>query len=262
MTAAPSDPFEVGRQAWPTIALEQEQFARALSAHQGTLAHAADFYLACAASAGIPEAVDIFEQQYISTVPRLVAHMRLQPHALDELAQRLRERLLVPREDKPPQLTEYGGRGPLVRWFRVLTVRAAVDQLRGAPGKADMPLDPELPFLDGGGDEPELELLRTRYRPRFREALEAAAAKLTVRERNVLRFSLVDGLTLEQIAPLFQVNKSSVHRWLAQAQQHLLREVQRFFRERMGMSPSELDSVVQLLQSQIEFSLPSLLRTR
>jgi len=262
MAADPSVPFQAGRQAWPTIALDEDLFARALRAGGGTTEHAADLYLACAAALGVPEAVAAFERQYMTRVPQFVGHMKLQQHALDELGQQLREWLLLPRGDRPPKLTEYSGRGSLVGWLRVVAVRVAVDQLRGEQRHAADPLDRELPFLDIGGDEPELQLLRTRYRPRFREALEAAAKTLTPRERNVLRMSLVEGLTFEQIAPLFRVTKSTVHRWLGEAQRRLLREVRRFFRDQVGLSASELDSVARLLQSQVDFSLPSLLRTK
>jgi RNA polymerase sigma-70 factor (ECF subfamily) len=262
MVADLSDPFRAGQQAWPTIVLDEDRFRRALDAAGGATGHAADLYLACAAALGVPEAVAAFDREYIARVPQFVAHMNLQEHALDELGQRLREWLLLPRGDRPAKLTEYGGRGSLLSWLRVVAVRAAVDQLRGEQRHAADPLDRELPFLGIGGDEPELQLLRTRYRPRFREALEAAASTLTPRERNVLRMSLVDGLTFEQIAPLFRVTKSTVHRWLGEAQRRLLREVRRFFRDQVGLSASELDSVARLLQSQVDFSLPSLLRTK
>jgi RNA polymerase sigma-70 factor len=188
--------------------------------------------------------------------------MKLPPHAVDELCQRLREVLLVPRGAQPPKLAEYAGRGALTTWLRVVAVRAALDQMRADRRSAAGELDSELPFLDGGGDEPELQLLRLRFRPRFAEALRAAAATLTPRERNLLRMSLVDELTLEQMAPLFRVTKSTVHRWVEQARHRFLGEVRRFFHEQLGLSASEFDSVARLLQSQIEFSLPSLLRTQ
>jgi RNA polymerase sigma-70 factor (ECF subfamily) len=262
MASDPSDEFQAGRRAWPTISLDEEPFARALRQGGGATAHAADLYLACAAALGVPTAVAAFEREHMSRVPQLVGHMKLPPHALDDLCQRLRERLLVSRDAQPAKLSAYVGRSPLHVWLRVVAVRAAVDQLRADAGRAADPLDDELPFLGGGGDEPELQLLRTRYQPRFREALQAAAATLTPRERNLLRLSLVDGLTLEQMAAMFHVTKSTVHRWLGQARRRLLRAVRRFFRDEVGLSAGELDSVARLLQSQVEFSLPSLLRTR
>jgi RNA polymerase sigma-70 factor, ECF subfamily len=262
MAPESTDPYEAGRQAWPTIALEEALFARALGDGGGESVHAADLYLACAAAHCIGEAVAAFERQYMSRVPQFVGHMNLPAHAVDELCQRLREGLLLGRGGQPPKLAEYAGRGPLGAWLRVVAVRAALDQLRSDQGRATDTLESELPFLDGGGDEPELQLLRTRFRPRFVEALRAAAATLTARERNLLRLSLVDGMTLDQIAPLFRVTKSTVHRWIEKGRRHFLREVRRFFREQMGLSASELDSVARLLQSQVDFSLPSLLRTK
>jgi RNA polymerase sigma-70 factor (ECF subfamily) len=262
MASNSPDLYDVGRQAWPTIALDPPLFARALGDEPGDGVHAADLYLACAAAHGNADAVEAFERHFMGRVPQFVSHMRLPRHAVDELCQQLRERLLLPRGTQSPKLAEYGGRGALTSWLRVVAVRAALDQLRADQVRAGADFDDELPFLDGGGDEPELQLLRARFRPRFVEALRAAAAALTARERNLLRLSLVDGLTLEQMAPLYAVTKSTVHRWLEQARERFLDEVRRFFLEQMGLSVSDLDSVARLLQSQVDFSLPSLLRTR
>jgi RNA polymerase sigma-70 factor (ECF subfamily) len=256
------DSYDVGRQAWPGIALDEARYRYALGTDHSEPVHAADLYLACAAAAGIAAATEAFERHFMSRVPLMVAHMKLPPHAGEELCQKLRELLLLPRNMQPPKLAEYAGRGSLSAWLRVVAVRAALDQLRAEQRRATDELDDELPFFDGAGDEPELQLLRTHFRPRFAEALRFAASALTPRQRNVLRLSLVDGLTLEQMAPVFGVTKSTVHRWIGQAHRHFLRNIHRFFRDEMGLSVSEVESVARLLQSQVELSLPSLLRTR
>jgi len=261
MAASSCDPYHTGRNAWPTVNLPEPMFARALGDRGGEGVVAADLYLACAASHGVPEAVEIFERQYMSRVPQLVGHLHLAPHALDELCQRVRELLLVARADKPAKLAEYAGRGTLLGWLCVVAVRVAIDQLRSDRRHAADELPDELPFLDSVSNEPELVLLRTRFRPRFHEALRAASAALTKRERHLLRMRFVDGLTLDQMASLFRVTKSTVHRWIERARACFLRSVRRFFRDEVGLSASEIDSVVRLLQSQAEFSLPSLLRS-
>jgi RNA polymerase sigma-70 factor (ECF subfamily) len=262
MAQDPCEVYHAGRQAWPDIALDEGLFTQALRDGRDERVHAADLYLACAALQGHPAAVGAFERQHMSRVPQFVGHLRLPAHALDDLCQRLREELLLPRGLRAPKLAEYAGRGALGAWLRVVAVRAALDQLHAEQGRATSALDSELPFLDGVGDEPELQLVRLRLRERFVEALQAASQALTARERNLLRLSLVDGLTLEQMAPLFGVTKSTVHRWVEQGRRHFLDEVQRFFREELGLSGSELDSVGRLLQSQVDFSLPSLFRSR
>ena len=57
---------------------------------------------------------------------------------------------------------------------------------------------------------PELAYLKRTYRAAFVTCFEEAFAALTSRERTLLRLHLVSRLRLEQMAPMFQVNISTV----------------------------------------------------
>src|SRR5262245_27480014 len=57
--------------------------------------HAADLYLACGCTLGIPEAVRIFEAMLGAESAAALRHMHLQPSAIDEVCQAPREKLLV-----------------------------------------------------------------------------------------------------------------------------------------------------------------------
>jgi RNA polymerase sigma-70 factor, ECF subfamily len=105
------------------------------------------------------------------------------------------------------------------------------------------------------GVDPELDYLRTSYRGEFREAFQTAIARLSERERVLLRLHLVSGLPHEQIAASYRVNQSTVSRWLAKARSALLTGMQRHLQERLNLSPSEIHSLAALVRSQLDLSL-------
>jgi RNA polymerase sigma-70 factor len=247
------------RAAWPGVEVPQETFAQYLAARGGDeVGHPADLYLACACIHRVPRALETFEQKFMSRVPEFVARMKLSPETYDDLCQRIRERVLLPVGEQPPRMSEYSGRGPLLGWLRVVAMRLAIDLIRQrAPAEQ---LDSDDRLLGTGGD-PELQYLKQRYQSEFREALRSGLQKLSAERRNVLRLYFVDRLTLLEIGALYRVGKSTVFRWIAGAQEQLLTEARRFLRERLGLSPAEFDSLANAVRSQLDFSLPALLRT-
>src|SRR5689334_11832139 len=162
----------------------------------------------------------------------------------------------------PALIATYSGRGPLGAWVRVVAVRAALTMIRDArigarAGQraasealgAQMPVDPELNFLKG------------RYKEDFAAAFQGALLAIADRQRALLRLHVVAGLTLEKIGAIYEVDRSTVSRWLAQAREALLEETERGLRARLGIAPAEFQSMARLLTSQLEIDLPELLRT-
>jgi RNA polymerase sigma-70 factor (ECF subfamily) len=109
---------------------------------------------------------------------------------------------------------------------------------------------------------PELAYLKRTYRAAFVTCFEEAFAALTSRERTLLRLHLVSRLRLEQMAPMFQVNISTVSRWLAGARDSLLTQTREGLSRRLHLSPGEFESLARLLRSQIDVSLVRLLADR
>src|SRR5437870_344569 len=102
--------------AFPNFTLEPAVFARHLAAHtpKGEEPEAwlktlrgPELYLACACAAGVAPALAAFDEAYLAQLAALVPRARLTPEALDELRQRLRENLLLPREGRPPRIAGY-----------------------------------------------------------------------------------------------------------------------------------------------------------
>jgi RNA polymerase sigma-70 factor (ECF subfamily) len=106
---------------------------------------------------------------------------------------------------------------------------------------------------------PELGYLKQRYRAAFAEAFEGALGAITDRERTLLRLHLLQRLRLDQIAPMFHVDTSTVSRWLAAARASLLAHTREQLASRFEISSEEFGSIARLVQSQIDVSLVRLL---
>jgi RNA polymerase sigma-70 factor (ECF subfamily) len=77
--------------------------------------------------------------------------------------------------------------------------------------------------------------------------------------RTLLRLHYLDVLTLEKIARLFHVGRTTAHRWIADAREALLADTTRRVRELLVLSDSEVDSLLPLVASQLDVSLSRLL---
>ena len=93
---------------------------------------AAALYLACACVAGDATAARTFDDHYMPGIRRAIARVRLTQADADDVAQSLRQLLLVGGKDGSPRIGEYGGRGDLTGWLRVTAARAAAAVCAGA----------------------------------------------------------------------------------------------------------------------------------
>jgi RNA polymerase sigma-70 factor (ECF subfamily) len=254
-----TDAFSRGAQAWPDIHLPPEELARYLAARglPTDAPHSADLYLVCACLLQMPSAMRAFERSQLRELDRHVARLRLSPELLDELAQQLREKLLMPPK---PRLAEYSGRSKLLVWMRVVSMRAAIDLLRA---RGDLPTgDAEAHELPAATTSPELTALRSRYKPRFEQAFADALAAVPDEQRRLLRMHFVDGMTLEAIAQRLGVNRSTIMRRLDSCTDALWAGLRERLGGELGLDTGELNSLRELLQSDLELSLGKHLKTR
>jgi RNA polymerase sigma-70 factor, ECF subfamily len=243
------------RDALPRIQTGWEAFPRFLAEHPEGHGQAVDLYLAFSCLQGDAWAMGELERRLELLVGAAVTHLRPDRAFVDEVHQRLRQKLLLPREGRPPKLREYAGKGSLVQWLRAVALREALNLL--AQQRAGAPLESGTALLElaAPGPDPELTLLKHRYAPEFKAALEAALRELPTRERNFLRLFFLEGLTVEQIARMDGTHKSTVSRRMASAREQVLTGMRRQLQERLALSLSELDSLVGQLRSQLEVSL-------
>ena len=88
----------------------------------------------------------------------------------DDVKQRVRERLFVPREGVLPRIASYTGRGPLAGWLRILATRTAIDARRAQQRAAGHASDDGLCRVAAASPDPELGYLKGRYAREFGEA--------------------------------------------------------------------------------------------
>lgn len=247
------------RQGHPDLHVSDAAFVRHLagcgeSADAVASLQAADLLLAYACGRRDERALAELTRRIGQVVPQAVSRLRSTPSFLEEVAQLLSQRLLVPAEGATPRILDYRGKGPIERWLRAAALRVALNLLESDRGNKTQGESAIRDLADEGPD-PELSHLRRRYAPEFKEAVEAALAGLSAKERNFLRLYFVEGLTVEQIGAMEGSHKSTISRWLSRSRESVVVEVRRLLGERLKLSDSELDSLMGLLQSQLELSL-------
>jgi RNA polymerase sigma-70 factor (ECF subfamily) len=250
---------QAGQAAWPALRLDDVAFVRHLAAHSADglppAAHAGDLWLACACALAVPGAAEAFERAFRPFIERAVA--RVDRSAVDEATQSVLVSLLVAEPGMPRRMGEYAGRAGLKAW---VTTVAANATLRLHRRLGDQPHE----TLSGLADqvamaEPEIALAKARHARDLDAALRDALEGLEGRQRVILRVRHVKGWRLEQVATMYRVSRATAARMVTAAHESLLVETKRLLRERLRLTDSELESLVALLQSQLEVSLVRLL---
>jgi RNA polymerase sigma-70 factor (ECF subfamily) len=254
--------FDAAAAAWPagwvargvfTAYLKERAEAGAALSDEA----AAELYLACACVRGVAPALEAFELRYLPDVRRAGARAGLGPDQVAELAQMLREELLVGRKGGAPALGEFRGRGGLRGWLRVTATRAALRMRKRARSSDDLELDRlEARATD---DDPELSYMKAFYRQAFRAAFRAAVTTLEPRDKTVLHQHTVEGLTIDELGAAHGVHRATAARWVQAAREKLLDAVKREFAQRVKVSPRELASVLRLVESRLEVTIKRLL---
>jgi RNA polymerase sigma-70 factor (ECF subfamily) len=252
------DFLERGRAEWPGIQVDAGRFA----AHVADLAerrgtpepeHAADLYLAYACASGAAGACAAFDARHRDGLVRAAARATKSDALAEEAVQVLRVKLFV---QDPPKILDYGGRAKLSTWLASAAARTALNLLEAKGAREDEPLDTGR-FLARA--DPELEYVRARYAGELEPALVAALGRLSERDRVVLRLHFVERMTIDALAKVYDVGRSTTARWLAAARETLLDHARRELQERLGLTTSELQSLGGDLASQLQVSLLRLL---
>ena len=255
------------QERWPGLAVDASAFVRYLAqrlpddtpleeALEAT--HTDDLYLAFACVAGDEAALRAFERAFLGEVSAFIASVDRSPAFADEVRQELRNKLFASLGGEP-KIAEYTGRGALGGWVRVSALRIALNLRRSAQRAAAADQRASMEEALTSGASPELAYFKERYRAVFTEALEAAIAGLSDRDRALLRLYHVDGLSLEAMAALYRVHLSTVSRWLTCARESVADATSSHLRARLGVGRSDVDSIAALLMSQLDVSLTRLL---
>jgi RNA polymerase sigma-70 factor (ECF subfamily) len=212
-----------------------------------------DLALAVAAGRWDAAALQAFDALLVASVARAVARIDRSAAFADLVAQELRTHLLV---GERPRIADYRGSGPLSGWLRSAAARIALNLRRGCAQGAHDDLSSNVRAVVV---EPELDVLRSRHRADFEAALRKALERLPPRLRSALCLTLRDGMSIEKLAALHAVSRTTAKRMLAEARAFLLAETSRELRARLGLTESEFTSVARALHTDVDVSVVRLL---
>ena len=214
--------------------------------------HVADLYGADRCARGDATAIAWFERTCVATLGSALGRIDPSPAFVDEIRQRVREKLLVAADPRGARIQEYAGRGPLGAWVRVVAVREALAARRrpGLTAGSDELLD-----VGASITSPELGLVKEQYRAEFQRAFAEALAELSAEQRNLLRHHYLHGLTLDQLASLYEMHRSSVARRIAKTRSGLLSATRRALMTRLATSPADFEELMGLIASRIDLSI-------
>jgi RNA polymerase sigma-70 factor (ECF subfamily) len=253
------------QQALPEVALDPALFVAHVAERlpeagdaAGALAklQAPDLYLACACVQGVPQALAIFEREHLARARLFITRVDTGRDFVNEVIQRLGERLLVGPE---PRIGQYGGTGPLGAWVRVAATRLALNVRRDGQ-RADKIRSGE-PV--GEAVDVEADFINGQYRGQIESAFRIAFTHLSDGERTVLRLHYVERMDTPAIARRQKINRSTASRRLAAARRHLLDETHRELERVLpALTTLSRDSLIRAVRSQIDLNLSSVLASR
>lgn len=243
-----------GEPPWFLPALTPDGSTDPEEARLAVEARGADVFLACACARGEGTALRHLEARYFPDVEAALGRMRL-PGGTEDVKQVLRLQLLVGDGATPGKIADYAGRGDLRAWLRVTAVRAALKVLRKEKGDARLEDEALLQAAEPPGQglgDPELGYIKEVYRAAFRRAFQEALDALPDRDKNLLRQQVVDGLGIDDLCVLYQVHRATVARWIQKAREDLLSGTRKRFMTQVKVSRDECESILRLVQSQLD----------
>jgi RNA polymerase sigma-70 factor (ECF subfamily) len=222
-----------------------------------TAAPAADLALAAACVAGEPTAHAAFDAVLVE-VDAAGASTRASRDLVDEVKQILRLQLLVAQSDKPPAIAGYRGKGPLRGWVRITATRELIRHQKKLA--REQPIERSLDEALGASCDPMLAQLKAEYRNEFGVALREAIADLGAEDRTLLRQQIVESMSIDEVGAAFGVHRATAARWLTRARGALVSATHKRLAARLAMPVEEIESVIRLVQSQLETSMVRYLR--
>jgi RNA polymerase sigma-70 factor, ECF subfamily len=258
------------RAAWPQIRFDDAQLASFFGARlagcgsdvASALAAipAIDLALAAACAVQEPTAHAAFDG-VLAEVDAAGAATRAPKDVVEDVKQMLRVQLLVSRDDRPPGIIGYKGKGPLRGWIRITATRELIRQLKKAA--REQPIDEVSRKLEdalGAEPDPVLEHLKAEYRSEFATALREAIAELSAEDRTLLRQQIVDQLSIDELGAAYGVHRATAARWINRARGALVAATRSRLAARLAVPTEEIDSVIRLVQSRLDASVVRYLR--
>jgi RNA polymerase sigma-70 factor, ECF subfamily len=217
-----------------------------------------DLALALGCGRGDARALARFARLHLQDLPGIVRRIGHGGIDHDEVRARVQETLFVAPPGGRPRILELVGRGNLSGLVRVVAVRTALNLARKGRREVTEP-DDALATAIASQTDLEHALVKVQHRGAVKAALENAIADLTADERNLLRLSLLHRLTIDEIAALQHIHRSTAARRIARIREQLGESARRRLRSELGASEGELDHVLHMVGSSLQVSFDRLL---
>ncbi len=256
--------YRRGRAAEPRVSLEQSTWARAAApwlrlARDAKRTHVSparvdEVFLAVAAVGGDATATTRIEMRSSAVVRAALTASGTAAQDHDDIMQQALARLFVAPPAEPARVLRYVGHGDLVGLIKVTAIRLALNAARGTD---DVQADEAMHAVADGLDV-ELAAIERRYRAEFKHAFEAAIAALSAEDRNLLRLHIVDGLSIDHLARLLQIHRSTAARRTAKVRGLVAGHVRDSLVAQLG-DGAAVQSVLRLVRSRLDLSLSRVL---
>jgi RNA polymerase sigma-70 factor (ECF subfamily) len=247
--------YELGAAAWPELALTEAAFSahlQRLERERGpgqSPRYPADLFLACACAEGVAGALRAFETKLGPEIDAMLRRFSAERDTRDELCQCVRTRLFA--HPSGAKIAKYAGTSPLVYWVRLIASRTARNLYRGRANQANPARDAAVYEAIASRDV-EGTLMKAELTPLLKTAFAEAFDALEEHERTVLRWTVVNGLTIDALAGLLRVHRATAARRAAAARERLASLTRARVAERAGLS---LESALRVVESQLELSV-------
>jgi RNA polymerase sigma-70 factor (ECF subfamily) len=243
------DPWDKARARYPDFDVPEERF-RAWLAERGDGGHVEDLYLACALAVGDARALRVFDETFAPELEKVHRRFTYLPAEAEDFRQLVYEKLFA---GDNPKIKDYAGRGDLRTWVKVALTRvflnAATRETR------ELPVDEEMFLALRDTNDPEIHAIRRAHAEAIRSAFHDAVDRIGFRDRNLLRYAMLDGLGVPEIAKIYAVHRATAARWLGDAKDALGGELRGALKERLAVGDSDVASILRAMQSQLDLTL-------
>ena len=259
--------WAVGQSAHPDVRLDPERFAAALGARRAEREFswrdlvAADFFLAVASLENDPQAMRTFEATMMGPLARKLGGARAvgrDADAVEATVRTVRESMFVGTEKRKPKLAVYTGQVPLGAWILLVAKRELASLTRKKP--RETPVGDARVFDEHAapGDTELIVLLRA-HRGAFEQVITRVMGELEPGDRDLLRWSVKEGASIDTIAPRLGINRATVARRLARIRERLADAVRAELRARLRVGAQTFDSLCAKMMPELDLSLSKVL---
>lgn len=254
--------IEDARRRWPRVAVDAGAFESYLKERLESGAsfdqlQKLDLFLACACAHGQAPAIAAFKELYLPQIESSLRALHAEPAVIDGVIYGLFEELFRHGREGPARITSYTGRSTLLAWLQVAAIRKALlvlEQDRPDEHARSNGREP----LEASLADPELARLKVLYRDAFKPAFQEAVRGLSSRERLLLRYRYVEGLTSDEIARLYGIERAMAVCWQERACGALIEATRSRLMARAPVDRRECDGFTRWIQTELDTSIQEL----